>query len=157
MVLDEGDDVSRLADDLVHALAVRELAQEGRGAEQDVDARDAGLHGDARVVHVTAHVREDLRAKTERGDRPQVLERLRRRDRRRELDVLDPERVQRLGDLDLLFGGEVRVRELLALAERRVDDREALDRHRRPPSSPRRCPHATGPFENEEARQRLHA
>ena len=154
VVLDELDDRARLADDVVDTLAVRELTQVRRGAEQNVDARDTGLHRDARVVHVTAHVREHLRSEPQAGDDLQVLAGLRGRDGRRELDVLDAEFVEHLGDLYLLGGREMRVGELLALAERRVDDREALDRHRHVHFPARRS--APSGF-IKEARQRIRA
>src|SRR5213078_62869 len=82
-----------------------------------------------------ADVREHLRLQREGGDGAAVLERLWRSDRRGQLDVLDPELVEELGHRDLLGGREVRVRELLALAEGRVDDRKTLDRHGYPPTT----------------------
>src|SRR5438477_89134 len=130
VIADEGDDLAGVLDDLVDAFAVAELAEDRGRAEEDVDAIDAGLHGDARVIHVAAHVREHFRPERKRGDRPAILERLGRRHGRGELDVFDPEGVEQLGDGYLVCRCEVRVRELLPLAERRVDDRESLDRHR---------------------------
>ena len=117
-----------------------ELAQERGRPEEDVDPVDARLDGHPRVVHVAADVREHLRLQRERGDGAAVLERLWRSDRRGQLDVLDPELVEELGHRDLLGGREVRVRELLALAEGRVDDRKTLDRHGYPPTHAGRPP-----------------
>src|SRR5258708_24401305 len=70
----------------------------------------------------------------ERRDRAQVLAGLRGGDRRGAFDVLDAELVEQLRDGDLVRRREVRVRELLPLAERGIDDRESLDRHAVPPS-----------------------
>jgi len=134
VVLDELDDPARLDDDLVDALAVREVAEERRRPEEDVDPGHAGLDGDAGVIHMTPHVRKYLCMEAQRRDHPQVFAGLRGRDRRGQLDVLDPEFVQELRDGDLVGRREVGVRELLALAERGVDDRESLDRHAVPPS-----------------------
>src|SRR6267143_1484720 len=127
VVADERDHLARVFDDLVDALAMAELAQDRGRAEEDVDAVDAGLHGDARVVHVAADVRQHLRAERQGGDRPAVLEGLRGRHRGGQLDVFDPERVEQPRDGDLVRRCEMRVGELLPLAESRVDDREALD------------------------------
>src|SRR2546425_5415609 len=154
VVADEGDDLASVLDDLVDALPVAELAQVRRGPEEDVDTVDAGLDGDPRVVHVATHVRQDLRLQRKGRDGPAVLERLGRGDRRRELAVLDAELIEQLRDGDLLRRREMRVRELLPLAERGVDDREALDRHARllahtvqPPSAQRLgAPRATEPL-----------
>jgi hypothetical protein len=129
VLLDEADHRARLVDDLLDALAVGELAQDRGGAEEDVDTVDAGLDGDARVVHVAADVGEDLRAERQGGDGLAILVGLRAGDRGGQLDVLDTELVQGLGDLDLLLRGEMGAGELLALAERRVDDRVAVERH----------------------------
>src|SRR5258708_26451937 len=71
----------------------------------------------------------------ERRDHAEVLAGLRGRDRRGALDVLDAELVEQLRDGDLVRRREVRVRELLPLTERGIDDRESLDRHAVPPSS----------------------
>src|SRR2546422_718901 len=62
VVADERDDLGGVGDDLVDALSVAELPQVRRRSEQDVDAVDAGLDRDARVVHVAADVRKHLRA-----------------------------------------------------------------------------------------------
>ena len=68
LALDKLDDLDGGAGDVRHVLAVRELAQEGRGADDDVDAVDTGLDGDAGVVHVTADVGQDLGAEAELAD-----------------------------------------------------------------------------------------
>src|SRR5437867_6816358 len=144
VIADERDHLAGVLDDLVDALPVAELAQDRGCPKKDVDAIDAGLHGNARVVHVAAHVGEHLRSERQRGNRAAILERLGRSDRRGELDVLDSERIQELRDGDLIRRREMSVRELLALTERGVDDREALERHAdlpydavRPPSAQR--------------------
>src|SRR5712691_4844075 len=77
VILDELDDGAGLADDVVDALSVRELAQVRRRTEEDVDARDTGLHGHARVVHMTPYVREHLGPEPQARDDPQVLTGLR--------------------------------------------------------------------------------
>jgi len=118
VVADESDDLAGVLDDLVDALPVAEFAEEGRRPEKDVDAVDARFDRDACVVHVATHVSQHLRVERERRDRAAVFERLGRRDRRGELDVLHAELVEQLRDGDLVRGCEVRVRELLALAER---------------------------------------
>src|SRR2546430_6877075 len=74
VVADEGDHLASVLDDLVDALPVAELAEERRRPEEDVDAVDAGLDRAARVVHMTAHVRQDLRSERKRRNRPAVFE-----------------------------------------------------------------------------------
>ena len=64
---------------------------------------------------MAADVREDLGAQAELADGLAVRARLLARGGRRELDVLDAERVERLGYCDLGLGVEESVSELLAL------------------------------------------
>jgi hypothetical protein len=64
---------------------------------------------------VAADVGEDLGLETELADLLAVRARLLGCGGGRELDVLDTERVERLGNRDLRLGVEERVRELLTL------------------------------------------
>ena len=131
LALDEVDDLDRRLDDLGNLLAVRELAQQARGAEQDVDAVDAGLDRDARVLHRAARVGEDLRLQAQVGDGLAVAPAARARRRRGHLEVLDAELVEHLRDGHLLLGGEEGVGELLALAQGGFDDRVLVEAHAR--------------------------
>lgn len=64
---------------------------------------------------------EDLGLEAELADGLAVLSRLLRGSRRSQLDVVDAEVVEGLGDLDLGVDVEEGVRELLALTEGRLD------------------------------------
>ena len=64
---------------------------------------------------MAADVGEDLGLEPELADGLAVRARLLGRGGRGELDVLDTERIERLGDGDLGLGIEKRVRELLSL------------------------------------------
>ena len=72
LALDELDHFDGRVDDVGNVLAVRELAQKATRAEDDVDAVGARVDGELGVVHVAAHVGEDLRREAERGDALQV-------------------------------------------------------------------------------------
>ena len=98
------------------------LAQVARGADDHVDAVHARLDRHARVVHVAADVREDLGVEPEPADGLAVQPALLRGRGARQLDVVDPELVQRPRDLDLLLRVEEGVGELLALSQRALDD-----------------------------------
>ena len=68
VALDELDHLGGRLDDLGDVAAVGELPQQTGGPEQDVDAVDAGLHGDPGVFHVAAGVGEHLRLQAESRD-----------------------------------------------------------------------------------------
>ena len=82
------------------------------------------LHCYPGIVHMAPDVREDLGLETELADGLTVEPRLLRGGRRGELDVVDAELVQRLGNLDLGLGVEEGVGELLALTKGGLDWRE---------------------------------
>ncbi len=106
-----------------------EFAQQAAGAEEHVDAVDAGVDGDLGVVHVTADVGQDLGLEAQPGDALAVGPALGAGHRRGQFEVLDAECVQQAGDLHLLVAGEEGVGELLALAQRRFDDGKILKTH----------------------------
>src|SRR3569833_616674 len=108
-------------DDVGHVLAVRVLAKIRRGADHDIKAITSRLHGQTGVVHVAANMSQDLGLEAELADSLAVLSRLLRGGGGRELDVVDTEIIESLGDLDLGLGIEEGVGKLLALAERGLD------------------------------------
>ena len=118
---DEGDDLERLLDDPRHVAAVGG-AQVPAGAEEQVDALDAGLERRFGGVLAGLDVGDDLRAEPQAGHRPGVAGRLGRGHRGGHLQVLDAEGVERFGDLHLVVGAEMRPLELLPFAQRGVDD-----------------------------------
>ena len=73
---------------------------------------------------MAAHVGQDLGLETELADGLAVLSRLLGSGRRCEFDVVDAKVIQSLGDLDLGFGVEEGVGELLALTQGGLDWRE---------------------------------
>jgi len=131
----EGDHVRGQVDDLADVLAVAVLHERGRRADHDVQPVHARVERAAGVVLVAADVRQDARAQARPQHGADVGLALRRGAGRRQLDHLDAERVQQPGDLQLLRRVEGRRAELLALAERALDDVVAIKRHR--PGPPR--------------------
>lgn len=138
MGLDKVDDLDRSLGDVCHVLAVRELAKEGRGADDNVNAVDAGFDGDARIVHVAADVGEDLRVEAELADGFAVRTGLLGRGGRGELEVLDTERIERPCDRDLRLRIEESVGELFALCSSRIDVSEVKGRSQARDDRPRR-------------------
>jgi hypothetical protein len=66
--LDKVDDLDRGLGDVGHVLAMRKFAEEGRCANDNVYTIHTRLDGDARVVHMTADMGEDLGLETELAD-----------------------------------------------------------------------------------------
>jgi hypothetical protein len=110
--------------DVSHVLAVRVLSQERAGANDNIDTVNTGLDSNLDIVHVAADVSQDLGLETELADGLAVETRLLRGTRRGELDAVNTELVQSLGDLDLGLGVKVGIGKLLALTQRRLDDLE---------------------------------
>lgn len=77
------------------------------------------------VVAFRGEIRSDLEA--ELADRLAVAARLLRSSGRGQLDVVDAEVIESLGDLDLGLGVEEGVGELLAFSQGALDDLEARD------------------------------
>ena len=75
------------------------------------------LDGDPGIIHMTPNMCEDFGLQAELADGLAVETRLLTGSRRGELDVVDAEIVQSLGDANLGLGVEEGVGELLALAE----------------------------------------
>ena len=122
LLADPGQHLGRQRDDLVDALAVAELAQPRGGADHHVDAVHARLDGHLRVVPVAADVGQDAGVEIEPGNGAQVVQAAGRRLRRGQFQVFHPELVQPAGDADFLLGGELRIDELLPLAQGGVDN-----------------------------------
>ena len=116
----------RLLDDLGLGHPQLVLAVDGRGGQEDVDARLLGvldrLPGAVDVAVVAPGQAADRRAGDLGGDRPHGLEVADRGDREPGLDDVDPERGQGAGDLELLGHVHARARRLLAVAQGRVED-----------------------------------
>ena len=100
------------------------------GRDEGVDARPRGVldrpPGGVDVGLVGAGQAADDRPFDRAGDRLDRLEVTRRGDRETGLDHVDPEPRQLLGDLHLLGGVQRDARRLLAVAQRRVEDVDAL-------------------------------
>lgn len=116
---------------------MRELAEEGRCADDDIDTVDTygeehsaleidlqkevlegthtSLDGDAGIVHVAANVGEDLGTETELADGLAIETRLLGGSGGGELDVLDTECVKSLGNSNLGLGVEESIGELFSL------------------------------------------
>lgn len=77
------------------------------------------LHGDPRIVHMTAHMRQNLGLESQLANLLQVTTRLLRGDRRRQFNVLHAKVIQSLGNFNLLFAREEGIGELLALCDMR--------------------------------------
>lgn len=60
-------------DDVGHVLAMRMLAEVGRGANDDVKTIDTSLHGQTGIVHVAADVGQDLGLEAELADGLAIL------------------------------------------------------------------------------------
>src|SRR6266511_3824648 len=133
-------------DDLLDRLPVGGLAEDAARREEEPDAAHAGVERRADVVEHAARVGDDARAEPELHDLSGVPLRLRRGGRGGHLDVLDAEGVERPRDLELVLGAEVGPGELLALAQRRVDElpgglgHRASSRARAGRRSPAACP-----------------
>lgn len=97
------------------------------GANNDIDTVNTGLNSHLNIVHVTPDVGQNLGLEAELADGFAVLARLLTCARAGELDAVNTELIERLGDLDLSLSVEVCVGELLALTECRLDDLEARD------------------------------
>jgi len=125
--LDVLDDLDSSVLDVCDVLAVAVLHQVAAGANDDVDTVNTGRDGQLGVVHVASYVGEDLSLEAELADLLAVEARLLTGGGRGELDVVDTEFVEGLGNLDLSCGVEEGVGELLALAEGGLDDLELGD------------------------------
>ncbi len=123
------DHFLRRVDDIGDVLAVRELTQIAAGAEQHVDAVCAGLDGDARIVHMAAHMRQNLGLQAQLSDALNVEPALGAGYWRRQFQVLHAKRIEQFGNLHLLIAGEERVGKLLALSQRRLNDRKVIQTH----------------------------
>lgn len=106
---------------------MREFAQERRCADDDINTIDTSLDGDASIIHMATDVGEDLGAQTELADGLAVSPRLLRGSGGGELDVLDTEGVQSLGNRDLGLGVEEGIGKLFALSQCALDDVEIGD------------------------------
>ena len=109
--LDVLDDFDGGVLDVGHVFAMRVFAEEGGGADDNVDAVDACLDGDFGIGHVAADVCEDLALETELANSFTVLARLLRGGRGGELDVVGTKLIEGFGNFDLLCGVEVGIRE----------------------------------------------
>ncbi|CRK33971.1 hypothetical protein BN1708_006226, partial [Verticillium longisporum] len=93
----------------------------GGSADDNVDTIDTSLDGQAGVIHVAAHVSQDLGLETELADGLAVPTGLFAVFQARQLDVVDAEVIESLGNLDLSLGVEEGVGKLLALTESGLD------------------------------------
>ncbi len=123
------NNLSGRLDDVLEVFAVTELAENGRGAEENVDAGDTGIHRDFRVLHGAAGVSEYLEPQVEPGDNLGISIRAGRRGGRRELEILDAKIVECERDLNLLAGREARLCELLPFPQGRIDKGKLVDWH----------------------------
>ena len=100
------------------------------GGDERVDAWTRGVAdrvvGGVDVGHVGPGQPGDHRALDRPGDRLHGLEVARRGDRKAGLDHIDAQARELLGDLQLLLGVERDARRLLAVAQRRVEDDDAV-------------------------------
>jgi len=125
--LDVLDDLDGGVLDVGDVLAVAVLHQVAAGADDNVDTVNTGRDGQLGVAHVASDVGEDLGLEAEVADGLAVEARLLAGGGRGELDVVDAEGIEGLGDLDLGLGVEEGVGELLALTEGGLDDLELGD------------------------------
>ena len=130
----EPDALLRAGDHRREAVAVAVRPQVAGHPVEDVDAVHARVDGGLHIAHRAADMREDHRPARHRAEQLRVREGARRGGGVGDLDGIDAEAVERAGDRLFLRRGEVRAGELLALAERRIDDRDVLDSHHEPPS-----------------------
>jgi len=120
VALDVLDDLGGNVDDCIDALAVRVLAQErGRGHVQ-IDTLHTRLDGRLDVAHVAARVREDLGLEVEARDRLAVAHGLHARGRVDQLNVVDTDLVEHVGNVHAVLARELGRRKLLALAQSRI-------------------------------------
>lgn len=113
--------------DVCDVLAVAVLHEVAACADNHIHTIHTGCDGQLGVVHVTSYVCEDLGLEAEVADGLAVEARLLTGGGRGELDVVDTEFVECLGDLDLGGGVEEGVGELLALTESGLDNLELGD------------------------------
>ena len=118
-----------------------ELAVDRARGEENMDPRPfrtaEGLPGAVDVGIVATGQAADDRATDRGGDLPDAGEVARRRDREAGFDDVDPELLERLGDLHLLGEVHARPRRLLAVAEGGVEDADRSGgRHGRPRGTP---------------------
>ena len=118
LALDKLDNLHRAVDDLADRLAMREFSQIAAGAKEDVDAVNAGVYGQAGIVEMAARMGEQLGAQPQAGDARAVSAALGAGSRRGQLQILDAEGIQQMGDLDFLPAVEECIGELLALTQR---------------------------------------
>jgi hypothetical protein len=102
--LDEVDHFDGSLSDVGHVFAMRKFTEEGGSANDDVNAVDARLDGNARVVHVATDVGEYFGLQAELADGLAVPSRLLGSCWRRELEILDAEFVEGFGDGNLGLG-----------------------------------------------------
>jgi hypothetical protein len=106
--------------------------EEAGRANDNVQAVNTGLDRDLGIAHVAADVCQDLGLQAELADGFAVPARLLGRGRRSQLNVVDAEFIEGLGNLDLGLGVEVGVGELLALCSGgQRGNRGAIDRRLR--------------------------
>ena len=123
----------RLVDPLGHRLLVDPhlvLAVQRRGADEGVDARPLRVPhrfpAAVDVGEVRARQPADHRVPREPGDLADRLEVALRGDREAGLDDVDPHLVEERRDLQLLLEGHGGARRLLAVAERGVENEDAV-------------------------------
>ena len=139
------------ADDLVLGHLELELAMDGAGGQEDVDARPRRIAercpGAVDVVGVAAGQAADDRALDLAGDGLHRLEIARRGDGEAGLDHVHAEFAQGAGDLQLLGQVHAGAGRLFAVAQRGVEDDEAVVGHDRrlQDSSKKKKPRANGP------------
>ena len=126
--LDKVDHLDSGLGDIGHVLAMRKFTEEGGCADDDVDAVDARLDGDARVVHVATDVGEDFGLQAELADGLAVPSRLLGSYWRRELEILDAELVEGFGDGDLGLGVKEGIGKLLPLCAKSCEQCEGSAR-----------------------------
>ena len=118
-----------LFDDLLGIEAELALHVDGAGGDEDVDARPArvreGLGGGVDVFLARARERGDGGTLDCGGDCPDAFEVSRRGDREPCLDDVDSEPLELRPDLHLLVRRERDAGRLLAVAQRRVEDRDS--------------------------------
>ena len=132
--VDVGDRVARLLDDLVGLEPELELHVDRARREHDVDARTAARDGeclDRSVEVLVARSRErgDGGSAHGRCDGAHTFEVTGRGDGEPSLDHVDTERVERVGDLDLLVRREGDARRLLAVSQGGVENRDPAVLH----------------------------
>lgn len=97
------------------------------GANNDINTVNTGLNSNPDIVHVTSDVSQDLSLQAKLADSLAILAGLLTGARAGELDAVNTEVIEGLGDLDLGLGVEVGVGELLTLTQGRLDDLEVGD------------------------------